>query len=145
MICKYFTKKINKNIYCKYKGKNIKFIDCSNCKNKIYKENISLKIMKNKTNKNSKLERNRFSLFHDGKKCIVCGSTYKLTWHEVFCGTNRLNSMKYGLCIRLCFNCHRRYQEDKSFNDYWHKKGQTKFNEVYPDFDFVSIFHRNYL
>ena len=101
--------------------------------------------MKKKSNKLVKLERNRFSLFHDGKKCIICNSEYKLTWHEIFSGSNRYNSMRYGLCIRLCFNCHRKYQEDKSFNNNWHKKGQAKFNVVYPDLDFVSIFHRNYL
>lgn len=101
--------------------------------------------MKKKSNKLSKLERNRFSLFHDGKKCIVCGSIYQLTWHEIFGGKNRINSMKYGLCLRLCLNCHRKYQDNKIFNDYWHKKGQIKFKDVYPDLDFISIFHRNWL
>ena len=101
--------------------------------------------MKKKSNKLAKLEKNRFSLFHDGKSCIICDSTYKLTWHEIFGGSNRKNSMIYGLCIRLCFNCHRQYQENKLFNEYWHKKGQAKFEEVYPNLDFVSIFHRNYL
>ena len=101
--------------------------------------------MKKKSNKLAKLEKNRFSLFHDGKRCMICNSSYQLTWHELFEGSNRQNSMRYGLCIRLCFSCHCRLQEDKAFKEYWQKKGQTKFNEVYPNLDFISIFHRNYL
>ena len=53
--------------------------------------------------------------------------------------------MKYGLCLRMCLKCHRKYQEDKNFNEIWHIQGQKKFNEVYPRLDFVEIFGRNYL
>ena len=102
--------------------------------------------MKKKSSKLAKLERERFSLFSDNKnKCFFCPSTYKLTWHEIFGGTNRKNSMCYGLCLRMCLSCHKQYQEDKSFNDHWHKLGQEKFQEEYPDLDFISIFYRNYL
>lgn len=145
MVCKYFTQKINKDLYCKYKKEIIKLKDCSNCIYKSYKNNISKKQIKHNTPKLAKLEKNRFSLFHDGKSCIICNSDYELTWHEIYRGKNRPNSMIYGLCIRLCYYCHDKYQENKSFNDYWHKKGQIKFEEVYPDLNFVSIFHRDYL
>lgn len=101
--------------------------------------------MKNKTYKLAKLEKNRFSLFSDNEnECFFCHSTYKLTWHEIFRGRNRQNSMKYKLCLRMCLNCHELYQENKEFNDYWHKLGQTAFEEHYPELDFISIFHRNY-
>ena len=75
----------------------------------------------------------------------MCPSTADLTCHEVFRGRNRANSMKYDLCLRLCYNCHEKYQDDKDFNNYWHKQAQLKFNEVYPDLDFLEIFKRNYL
>lgn len=102
--------------------------------------------MKKKTNKLAKLERNRFSLFsEENNKCFLCPSTYNLTWHEIYSGRNRQNSMKYGLCLRLCLNCHSKYQETKQFNDYWHRQGQLAFIEHYPELDFLSIFHRNYL
>ena len=102
--------------------------------------------LKKKSNKLAKLERERFSLFTDNKnKCMFCPSTYQLTWHEIFRGRNRQNSMRYGLCLRMCLRCHELKQEDKQFNDEWKQKGQTKFNEVYPDLTFENIFRENYL
>lgn len=101
--------------------------------------------MKYKTNKLKKLEKNRFSILQeDTSKCAICGSTYQLTWHEVFGGTNRLNSMKYGLCLRLCLNCHRSITNNNEFLDHWHKKGQQAFIEKY-DLEFIDIFYKNYL
>lgn len=55
------------------------------------------------------------------------------------------NSMKYGLCLPLCYKCHSLYQNDKNFNDKWHKKGQAKFEDAYPKLNFIDIFFRNYL
>lgn len=102
--------------------------------------------LKQRTNKLNKLERDRFSLFiDDDSKCMLCGSTYQLTWNEIFRGKNRQLSMKYGLCQRLCLSCHRKYQDDVLFNEIWHKKGQLAFITNYPDLDFVEIFGRNYL
>ena len=100
--------------------------------------------MKKKRSNIIKLEKNRFSLFTDNlDKCYFC-SNKKNDIHEIFSGRNRLNSMKYGLCIPLCRMCHSRYQNDKQFNDYWHKKGQLKFEEKYPDLEFIKIFYKNY-
>lgn len=102
--------------------------------------------IKKKSRKLAKLERNRFSLFTDNKdKCMFCGSTYKLTWHEIYCGRNRQNSMKYGLCLRMCLRCHELKQEDNQFNEEWHIKGQLKFIESYPNLVFEDIFKKNYL
>ena len=101
--------------------------------------------MKKKSNKLVKLEKKRFSLFtSDAKKCYFCSSSYHLTWHEIFRGKNRPNSIKYGLCLRMCLNCHEKYQDDKEFNDFWHKKGQAMFEKTYPDLKFEDIFKRNY-
>lgn len=81
--------------------------------------------MHNKSKKLTKLEKNRYSVFsNDTERCYLCGSTYKLTWHEIYAGKNRQNSMRYGLCLRLCLNCHSKEQENSQFNDYWHKQGQ---------------------
>ena len=52
--------------------------------------------------------------------------------------------MKYGLCLRMCLKCHQNKQENKIFNDFWQKKGQTKFEEIYPDLNFVDIFDIDY-
>jgi hypothetical protein len=52
--------------------------------------------------------------------------------------------MQYGLCQRLCLDCHRKFQDDVLFNEKWHKKGQEAFEKTYPDLDFIKIFGRNY-
>ena len=103
--------------------------------------------MQNKSNKLASLERNRYSVFsEDTEKCYLCGSTYKLTWHEIYSGKNRQNSMKNGLCLRLCLNCHSKEQEDSQFNDYWHKQGQLYWEEnIGSRKEFIKVFRRNYL
>lgn len=102
--------------------------------------------MKNKSNKLAKLERKRFSVFTSYDKCFICDSTYQLTWNEIYRGKNRINSMKYGFCLRMCLNCHREYQEDAVFNELWHKTAQRYFEEHYGTRDeFIAIFRRNYL
>lgn len=103
--------------------------------------------MQNKSNKLASLERNRYSVFsNDTKRCYLCGSTYKLTWHEIYSGKNRQNSMKNGLCLRLCLNCHSKEQGDSQFNDYWHKQGQLYWEEnIGSREEFIKAFRRNYI
>ena len=103
--------------------------------------------MQNKSNKLASLEKNRYSVFsNDTERCYLCGSTYKLTWHEIYSGKNRQNSMRYGLCLRLCLNCHSKEQEDSQFNDYWHKQGQLYWEEnIGSREEFIKVFRRNYL
>ena len=103
--------------------------------------------MQNKSNKLASLERNRYSVFsNDTERCYLCGSTYKLTWHEIYSGKNRQNSMKNGLCLRLCLNCHSKEQEDSQFNDYWRKQGQLFWEQnTGSREEFIKVFRRNYL
>lgn len=136
---------------CKRTNKEIKLCDCNNCPYKEYKDINQYKLknktsLKQRSSKLAKLERERFSLFTNNKdRCMFCGSTYKLTWHEIYCGRNRQNSMKYGLCLRMCLRCHELKQEDKQFNEEWHKKGQAMFSKAYPNLKFENIFRENYL
>lgn len=103
--------------------------------------------MRTKSKKLSKLEKERFSVFYDDLSlCMNCGSTYRMTKHEIFEGRNRINSMKYGFVLPLCIRCHQELQEDISFNDKWKKKSQMYFEEhIGTRDDFLSIFRRNYL
>lgn len=135
---------------CKHTNKEIKLSDCKNCPYKEYKVKEH-KQMKQKTNELSKLERNRFSLFTDDlEHCIICGRS-PVNKHEIFGGRNRLNSIKYGLVIPLCTCEHHNQVEckgihfDKKLRNEWHKKGQIKFNEIYPNLKFEDIFKINYL
>lgn len=159
--CIYLKNKKNKP-FCKFINKEIPFSCCQECDNKEYKklfsdikqnaqslEKISIKKTKmhNKSKKLTKLEKNRYSIFsNDIERCYLCGSTYKLTWHEIFAGRNRQNSMKYGLCLRLCINCHSREQENSQFNDYWHRQGQLYWEKnIGSREEFINVFKKNYL
>ena len=154
MKCINLKQKLSKKLYCKKQNKEIAFKDCNNCKFKEYEieykpivhKNNKNRTIKNKTKKLAKLEKNRFSIIYPNEnKCCLCPNSINLTWHEIYRGRNRQNSIKYGLCLRLCINCHELYQENKKFNDYWHKKGQLAFIKSYPDLNFIDIFKINYL
>lgn len=109
-------------LICKRTNEQITFDDCKNCRQKEYK---SYKPLKQKTSKQAKLEKNRFSLFTDDlSKCYFCGKP-KNDIHEIFGGRNRTTSMKYGLCLPICRSCHIKYQNDPLFNEIWHIKGQN--------------------
>lgn len=169
-------KKRKNKPYCKLTNKEITFSLCKECDNKEYKKSdykwkrpaltgqsnnsqmrknaqsfgksaLKKTKMHNKSKKLTKLERNRYSVFsNDTKKCYLCDSKYKLTWHEIYSGRNRQNSMKYGLCLRMCLNCHSREQENSQFNDYWHRQGQLYWEEfIGSREDFIKVFRRNYL
>lgn len=145
MNCIYLKQKINKKLECKLDKDKIIFKDCKNCKLAKYEEKKDYKL-NNKSRKLAKLERKRTSLFtDDNTKCMFCGSTYNLTFHEIFPGRNRQNSMKYKLCLRMCLKCHDEHQEDVEFNIFWRKKGQAAFNATYPDLKFEDVFGINYL
>ena len=161
--CIYLKQKFNHKFECKRNKEEICLKDCSNCPYKEYKKcTITVKKstykwknaqkspvycakMKQRSNKLAKLEKNRFSLFTDNmNKCYFCPNK-KDHIHEIFCGRNRQNSMKYGLCLPICESCHSKYQNNFLFNKEWHKKGQAMFSKAYPDLKFEDIFKKNYL
>lgn len=144
-------------IVCKRNNKEITLKNCTNCPYKEYKNKkctISSKDcakLNKKSNKLAKMEQERESLFTDNlEHCIICGRS-PVNKHEIFGGRNRLNSIKYKLVIPLCtcehhnqINC-KGIHFDKKLRDEWHKKGQIKFEEIYPDLDFLDIFKENFL
>lgn len=151
--CKYHRIRSRKKQYygycIKYKKEVPLFCKCDEMELKEYPKspvpNKKSPVLKQKTGKLAKLERNRFSIFTDDlDHCIICEKP-KDNLHEVFFGTSRQHSMKYGLVIPLCVDCHREMHKNKSWQECWHKKGQTQFNIVYPNLDFLEIFKRNYL
>lgn len=142
MDCKYYrtrTKKYKKYGYCiKYKKEVSLF--CKGCVKIEYKE---YETIKKKTTKQAKAEKNRFSLFTSNLEVCICGKP-KEHLHEVFFGSNRQVSIKYGLVIPVCSKCHRMMHNDSNLQDMWHIKGQEEFEKTYPDLDFISIFRQNY-
>lgn len=103
--------------------------------------------MHNKSKKLTKLERNRFSVFTANKdKCMFCPATTNLSWHEVFAGRNRQNSIEDGFCLRMCLLCHEKKQEDAQFNEFWHRKAQLYYEQNIGDRkEFLARYRRSYL
>ena len=92
----------------------------------------------------------RFSILQNQKKCFVCGTTENIHIHEVYFGTaNRNKSIKYGCCVYLCGKHHNLSSEGVHYNheldQHLKQLMQKRFNEVYPNLDFLKIFGRNYL
>lgn len=90
------------------------------------------------------------SIINNNHQCLVCGSTHNLHKHHIFFGTaNRKLSEKYGCWCYLCARHHNMSNEGVHFNKPLDTKlkqyAQKKFNEVYPDLDFMRIFGKNYL
>ena len=156
MNCKNLKQKLDRTLYCKYKKSDIKISECSNCIYKEYKtierKNNKTCSIKQRTYKQAKAEKNRFSLFtNDLDHCIICNRS-PTNKHEIFFGSkHRHLSIKYGLIIPLCTVEHHNQIEkkgihyDKELQLYWKRKGQAMFEEKYPDLDFLEIFHENYL
>lgn len=81
--------------------------------------------------------------------CFLCGGYGACEWHHIFGASNRKNSEKYGLKVRLHHNCHNEppngVHHNKEVMEQLHKAGQIAFNKAYPDLDFIKIFGRNYI
>ena len=145
--CLHLKQKVNRKFYCKKAKKEIKISYCNNCKYREYSIKPNSTKLKTRTKKQSKLERNRFSILtNDLEHCIICGAK-KDHLHEIFFGRNRANSIKYGLVISLCQNCHTEMHKNKEWQDYWHIMAQKKFMEYYHKSvdEFIEIFKINYL
>ena len=102
--------------------------------------------IKKKSSRLAKLEKNRFSIIT--KKldiCYICKQSKKEDWHEVIEGKNRQVSMKYGLVIPICRQCHEIVTNDKTLQEKLHKVGQKAFEKEYTTENFMQLFGKNYL
>lgn len=83
----------------------------------------------------------------DMNHCIKCGSSHVET-HHIFGGPNRKWSDKFGLIVPLCNYHHTGSGEavhfNKDFMDELHAIGQVKFEQEYPELNFMYYFGRNY-
>jgi hypothetical protein len=147
MQCKYLLKRKNKP-YCSHDKKNqfIEFKDCSNCKEKDYKEVKIYKLKQNKpikqrTYKQVKAEKNRFSVFTDDLTKSIESKLPKNDLHECIGGKNRHNSIKYGLVVPLTRNEH----DDPQIKLKWLFKAQDWFINEYGYDKFMEVFKMNYI
>ena len=96
----------------------------------------------------ARLEQMRYSILTDDlSKCFLCGKP-KEQLHEIYFGKNRVNSMKWGCVAPLCRECHQGnngVHHNHEVDIMLKQICQKKFNEVYPDINFIDIFFKNYL
>ncbi len=137
------TKDYQKYIYCTKKKKKIQYEECKDCKYKEYKQ---VKELKKKSNKLKRLENNRFSIITDNLKiCYICKQKKKDDLNEVFEGSNRQMSMRYGLVIPVCRECHSKYDLDIKLRAKYMKEAQIIFENTYSHELFMKEFKKNYL
>lgn len=148
--CIYLKKKKGKP-FCKLLNKEIEFSQCRGCENKDYKPKKVYEI-KQRTYKQAKAEAKRFSILTDDLgHCIICGKS-PINIHEIFFGSNRQTSIKWGLVIPLCTSEHHKgnaegIHKDKDLDLIWKKQGQIAYMKHYNKNvdEFISIFGKNYL
>ena len=95
------------------------------------------------------MKRDKSIIQDDLKECLVCKTRQGIEIHEVFYGTNRKNSIKWGLYVGLCYQHHRGQPNgvhfNKALNEKLRKHGQRKFEEIYGHEKFMEVFKKNYL
>lgn len=143
MNCKYKkirTKKGIKYGYCTLNKKEVNLFNCR-CES-IEMKNISTKKKKPlKSSKITKLERDRYSILTNNLKvCIECGKN-KDNIHEIYEGAYRNRSMIFGLCIPLCYECHKKIHSDYDFKIKYKQLGEKTFKEHYPNLNFNEYFY----
>lgn len=140
------VRKKNKGIYfyctksCKIVQKNC-YSGCLDKEYKIYKS------LKKKSNKQKKLENSRYSILQkELNACYFCNNKSQ-DWHELIKGTCRKKCIKWGLCVKVCRDCHRRTEEDTEFYKDTRKMAQKKWQEYYnkTEDEFIKEFGRSWL
>lgn len=135
-------KKRKNKPFCKLLNKEISLSECYNCVSKEYKKNTTQK------NKHKKLDNTRFSIItKDLNHCYLCGKNREAL-HEVFYGAYRHVSIKYGMVIPLCENCHTKgfksVHRDRSLDIALKKKAQDIFEKYYSHDLFMKEFIIDY-
>ena len=101
--------------------------------------------MKKKSSKLAKLEKNRYSIFtNDFNNCYYCHINYgksELDIHEVYGGSNRITSIKNGLCVPLCRRCHSSEFIIKDLR----KWCQREYEKTHTRDEFIKLIGKSYL
>ena len=87
--------------------------------------------IRKKSKKLAKKEKNRYSILTNNlEKCFFCLNK-KEELHEIFRGRNRQKSIKYGLIIPICSECHKKItlKRDKNLENYAKKIFIKKYSK----------------
>lgn len=78
--------------------------------------------------------------------CSECNRYTTVQWHHMIHGKNRRKYSDFFMLVALlCPECHAKLHSDAKMDLEYKQRAQQRFNENYPDLDFVDIFGRNYL
>ena len=139
------TKKGQRYIYCTHKKQTITFNDCRNCPYKEYKQ---YKTIKKRAYKQAKAEKERYSIiYQDLSKCCVDGCLtpyYGVQKNEVFDGSYRQLSMKYGMVCPLCKNHHDQFHNDRKFAIKYKILFEKEFLKTHSLDEWLDIFKMDY-
>lgn len=118
-------------------------------KPKSHKKNVqestksgSKNVMKKKSSKLAKLERQRDKDIIKSGKCEFCGRECKrLDPHEVYGGSNRQRSIKYKFIKLICRECH----SNEKIIAQLRKDVQREFEKTHTREQFIAIIGQSYL
>lgn len=146
MKCKYHRIRSKKYQYYGYCTKFKKEVSlyCKECKGNIeYKEHRTLK---SRTNRQAKREKERFSIiYRDLTKCCNCGSKIGIEKNEVFEGSYRQTSIRYGMVCPFCETCHSQFHNDIMFNLFYKVMFEKEFLKTHSKEEFIKIFGQDYI
>lgn len=147
MNCMYLTKRTRKYLpywFCRLNKEVVTLDKCKSCSKLKYKE---IKVIKNKTSKQVKLENNRYSIItNDLKHCYICTKKglkdiSKDDLHEIYGGSNRKRSIKNGFVVPLCRNCH----QDNEILKFLKRFIQKEYEKTHTREEFIKLIGKNYL
>ncbi len=127
--------------YCT-KKKEIVPLFCKECNNIEYKEKKTLKL---RTNKQTKREKERFSIIYpDLTKCCNCGSKTGIEKNEVFEGAYRQISIRLGMVCPFCKKCHDVFHNDIMFNLFYKVMFEKEYLKSHTKEEFIANFGQDY-
>ena len=148
---------VNKCLYQRVRRKNceVYYYCTKNCENVVKtcyigcgdREIKKAKPLRKKSKKQKELESNRFSIIQkDLNHCFFCNKR-AVDWHELIKGVRRKKCIKWGLCVRVCRECHRKTEEDMEFYKNTRIFAQKTWQDFYGknEADFIKEFGRSWL
>ena len=126
--------------YCKKYKRYINIsTNCESCSDFILKRN---KPIRKRTAKQNKIERDRDKDLIKTGYCGYCGKyCEKLDPHEIYGGSNRKRSIKYGFVKLLCRKCH----SNENILQELKIKTQKEFEKTHTREEFIEIIGKSYL
>lgn len=147
MHCMYLTrrsKKYSPYWFCRLEKEVITLDKCKICSELKYKE---IKPIKNKSKKQAKLEKTRYSIITDDlKHCYICTQKGlrdipKDDLHEIYGGSNRKRSIKNGFVVPLCRKCH----QDNKILKFLQIFVQKEYEKTHTREEFIKLIGKSYI